>query len=168
MQMREVIRLRIWWLFLALFFFPVAPLHAQTNTTNIAAASTDCSVTASCVGFSIVNAGSVSVSVSGTFSATLQFEGSTDHGQTWKAFGMNDLSGASSTAASSATAAGWWQANAGTLTDVRVRCSTYGSGTPVVTVTASPVIARRSLRSSGRGAQWDVSESDDCISFYHC
>lgn len=79
--------------------------------------------------------GSVSVSVQGTFSATFQFEATAD-GINYVA--INGLPPSSSTGASSTSAAGVWQFNVAGLVGFRVRCSTYASGTGVVTINQSP------------------------------
>ena len=77
------------------------------------------------------SSGNVAVQIVGAMSATITFEATVD-GVTWVAFNM--IPAASTTAASTATAAGAWSASTGGYAGIRARCSTYSSGSPVVTV----------------------------------
>ena len=121
--------------------------QAQTANGLINAASTDCSTANSCVTVAPnVPTSSVGVELTGTFAGTFQFEG-TIGGSTWVA--VNATPVASTTAVTSATAAGVWQIAAAGLTGVRVRCSTYSSGAANVALVASSGAAKRN---SGGGA----------------
>lgn len=75
--------------------------------------------------------GAVAVQITGTLSATITFEATVD-GTNWVAFNL--LPAASTTAASTATAAGIWTADSKGIAGFRARCSAYTSGAPVVTV----------------------------------
>lgn len=75
------------------------------------------------------------VQLSGTFSATAQFEASGNGGASWASIaGPTFALGA---AASSATAAGAWTFDVAGRTSVRVRLSAYTSGTVNATITSS-------------------------------
>jgi hypothetical protein len=82
--------------------------------------------------------GSATVTVSGTFSATLQFEDSPDGGTTWQSISGTPYP-AGGTAVSSTTAAGSWSFSAATATYLRVRASAYASGTALVVWSPSTV-----------------------------
>jgi hypothetical protein len=75
--------------------------------------------------------GSVGIQITGTFSATITFEGTVD-GATYVA--LNCLPSNSGTAASTATAAGAFTVSSGGYAAIRARCSAYTSGSPVLTV----------------------------------
>ena len=77
------------------------------------------------------SAGGVAVQIVGAMSATITFEVTID-GTNWVAFNMTPSN--SGTAASSATAAGAFSALTLGYAGIRARCSTYSSGSPVVTV----------------------------------
>lgn len=79
------------------------------------------------------------IQITGTFSATLQFEGTTD-GSTWAAVSVTPSS--STTTVTSATAAGLWTTSTAGLVGLRVRCSAYTSGTAVVTLVGNQTGAR--------------------------
>jgi hypothetical protein len=130
-----------------IFILACAPyLFAQDVTAvstsahgAITGADTACS-SISCVWISApVNTGSASVQLSGTFVATVQFEGSVG-GSVWTAL-------ASTAGPTSATAAGLFQFNLSGIRFVRVRSSAYTSGTIVVDVASSTA----SVGSGGSG-----------------
>lgn len=77
------------------------------------------------------SSGNVAVQVTGTLSATITFEATVD-GTNWVAFNM--VPSNSATPASTTTAVGAWSASTGGYAGIRARCSTYSSGSPVVTV----------------------------------
>ncbi len=81
--------------------------------------------------------GSVAFQLTGTFSGTVTFEGTID-GTNWVATQVFPVG--SSTGATTATAAGIWRMNATGLKSCRARCSTYTSGTVVVTANTSQTI----------------------------
>lgn len=79
--------------------------------------------------------GAVNFQVTGTFTATLRFQGSMDEGVTWitlPVYPVTTAIGVTATPATTATAAGKWVALAGPYTSVRVTCSSYTSGTATV------------------------------------
>lgn len=79
--------------------------------------------------------GDVGVQITGTFAATLAFEGTVD-GTTW--FAITAVPPGTGAAGVTSTAAvGAWRLISGGLAQVRVRVSAYTSGTVVVTVVAS-------------------------------
>lgn len=77
------------------------------------------------------SSGSVAVQITASFSATITFEATVDS-TNWVAFNMTPTNNA--TPASTATAAGAWSASTGGYAGIRARCSTYSSGSPVVTI----------------------------------
>ena len=116
---------------------------------KLTAASTDCSTAGSCVIFPIPqDTGTLGVSLTGTFTATVVFEGTADNNatndNTWTT--VNCTPPGSTTAVTSATAAGSWRCSVGGLTHFRVRASAYTSG-PTVTINSS----RASLSGGGGG-----------------
>lgn len=124
---------------------------------NITAAGATCNGTGACVQQAVATTnGGASVSLSGTFSATLQFEATNAanpydplNAGLWTSIQMTPTS--SGTAATSATAPGIWQANVAGLTAIRVRCSAYTSGTVAVVINLSSASARTN-GGSGVGA----------------
>jgi hypothetical protein len=75
--------------------------------------------------------GSAAWQLTGTFSGTVTFEATVD-GTNWVAAAVVPI-GATRTLTTTATAAGLWQQNVSGLAAVRVRVSTYTSGTFVIT-----------------------------------
>lgn len=80
--------------------------------------------------------GAVAVQIAGALSATITFEATID-GTNWVAFNL--MPAASTTAASTATAAGIWTADSKGISGFRARCSAYSSGSPVITVRYSAI-----------------------------
>ena len=98
----------------------------------ITAGGSDCSVPQRCAAFPLpLTTTSVTLTVSGTYSATLQFEASADSGTTWFAIAGTLLSDGSS--ATSTTSTGQYAFSNSGLTTLRVRASAYSSGTAVIT-----------------------------------
>ena len=135
-------------LFLLSLAFLVVPtiVFAQGGTTggsssgNITTAGNDCSVSTRCVVMVVQNTfGAYSVTVTGTFSGTLQFEGTGNgdgsNSSYYTALGMTPLAGGS--AVTSTTGVGTWTASASGLTGVRVRASAIASGTAVIAMNPS-------------------------------
>ena len=108
------------------------PADAQTwqrKTGTITTAGADCSVATSCVTLSDVSrTGNGTVVVTGTWVATLQFEGTLD-GTNW--FALNVQAQGSTAFVTSATANGQWSVPYALL-GLRVRASAYTSGTATV------------------------------------
>lgn len=90
--------------------------------------------------FGFPSAGVVSVQITGTFSGTITFEATCD-GTNWVAASMVPVGQqpAYATAVTSATAVGIWSAPTNAYTAFRARCSTYSSGSPVVTLKYSGI-----------------------------
>lgn len=115
--------------------------HAQVSTYgNITASGATCATTNACVSLGLYNtlngsSGGVVLTVSANAGGnTLQFEGTGD-GVTWSAlsgYPLNSAAGVTST-----TSTGQWLLRVTGLVAVRVRCSTYVSGTSVVNIQAS-------------------------------
>lgn len=109
---------------------------------NITAQGSACTTAGACVSLHMVSPAvqSVGVQLTGTFSATLQFEGSQDNGANWFAVAISPMPNGATV--SSATATGNWALSTAGLTDVRVRCSTYSSGTVVANLqpTLAPLV----------------------------
>lgn len=107
---------------------PVVAIGDVINSGSLTAAATSVTLDAN------TGVGTVAVDVSGTWSGTLQFEGSVN-GSTW--LGVNAAPVPSGALVTSTTANGNWQINAAGYKAVRVRCSTYSSGTIVIAVRGS-------------------------------
>lgn len=75
------------------------------------------------------NAGSIAIALSGTWSGTVQFVGSTD-GSVWNSLAVTSLSGG--VGVTSSTVNGAWTVGASGLADVCVYASAYSSGTIAV------------------------------------
>lgn len=101
-----------------------------------------------CVSLSVSGFGAVAVQVRGTYSGTLSFEGSVD-GSTWVAINLLPIAG--TTAVSTTTGTGVWNGGVGGLSIVRVRMSSYTSGTAVVTIKNAPSAARGGGSGGGGG-----------------
>lgn len=107
------------------------------------------------------------IQVSGTFSATLQFEQSQDGGVTWIAKTVYPaLGGAGVT---STTAGGNWKFACGGETNVRVRCSAYTSGTAAVSMVltkGAPDVAQGGAGTAGSpsGGVQSVQAPEDGVS----
>ena len=97
----------------------------KTNSKTIAAQDDAASVSG------LPSPGFVAVQVTGTFSATITFEASVD-GTNYVAFNMTPSN--SGTDASTTTSAGAFTKSTGAYSAFRARCSTYSSGSPVVTI----------------------------------
>ena len=102
---------------------PVSPAPSSTGSIN--ASGTTSATTNACVTLPMyATTGGVSVTVSGTFSATLQPEQSGD-GVNWSSAGLSTISAAGTTTYTTIGMLGF-----------RIRASAYVSGTAVVTITA--------------------------------
>lgn len=134
-------------LLLLLLAFGLPPMRAQTipATANITASdSGTCATAGACLTVNLPgNSASSVIQLTGTFSATLQFEGTTSQGGTFVAVSATPVGGGS--AVNSATATGAWRVTTSGLSQIRVRCSAFTSGTAVASITQSP-------GSSGSGA----------------
>ena len=97
----------------------------KTNSVTVSAQDDAASVAG------IPSPGFVAVQVFGSMSATITFEASVD-GTNYVAFNMTPSN--SGTDASTTTSAGAWTKSTGAYSAFRARCSTYSSGSPVVTL----------------------------------
>lgn len=119
----------------------VGTVNAQSFNANLTAASTDCSATSSCLIVNVAqNNGGATFTLAGTFMGTTQFEATANNGTSWVALSVTPSN--SSIVVTSATATGVWQANVAGYTRVRIRVSTYTSGTFGATISTSLASAR--------------------------
>lgn len=119
------------------------PVFAQTLNQTAAflnTASTDCLTAGSCV---VLALGSLdrtaSVTANGTFSGTLQIEGSASGGSQWTA--MSCPTWSAGAAVSSFTATGGWTCDIAGKTHVRIRQSSYTSGGATISLASSQGVA---------------------------
>src|SRR3989442_707788 len=110
--------------------------HGQSIASgDITVANAACTAT-SCVSMTIYGqSGTIAVQVTGTFTGTLQFEGTLD-GTNYVA--VNGLPVASATTTTSTTATGMWQVSSAGLQKFQVRASALSSGTATIYLRASP------------------------------
>ncbi len=115
------------------------PVYAQTSAkgslTEVDAGS--CATANACLKLALpTGASAASIQITGTFTATLQFEVSGDDGTTWVSVtGYPQPSGAGAT---NATAAGLWRFSIGAFSYLRVRASAFtAGGTAVVNIKSS-------------------------------
>jgi hypothetical protein len=131
------VKLRLLLIILALSAVTPAAWAQQNRLQGIlTASSTSCSaqspVTTSCISITMPpDAAGVSVQLSGTFSATVQFESSVD-GSNWVS--LPGTSSATFIPVVSSTGTGIFQFSSAALVGFRVRCSTYSSGAVQVIV----------------------------------
>lgn len=137
---------------LFLLFFAALPAFAQQSgvvTAPLSASTSSCqpSTNATACLFLLIDpkTNTVGVVVTGTYSGTLQFEGSVDGG-TWAAVSATPSNGG--TAVSSTTSTGTWTVPAAGYSSIRVRCSTYSSGVATVSLNPSQAV----IASTGGGA----------------
>jgi len=112
--------------FALLFFLSAIPAFGQSKAGSVTAASTDCSVSGSCVSMTLsTSAGAATITVGGSFSGTLNFELSGDNGVTWTA-----------APTASTTSAGVTNFNVAGYSNIRVRGNPFASGTATITIFA--------------------------------
>lgn len=130
---------RLWLFFALLLALPAFGQYSSSGILTAQAASCAPSAnTTACIFLPIdLKWGTVGVSIAGTFSATLQFEGSADNGATWASVNATPAGG--TTAVTSTTGTGTWTIPSAGFSHIRVRCSTYSSGS--ATATLNPSIA---------------------------
>lgn len=112
-------------------------------------ASTDCSISGSCVFVAISGpSGAATISIPTNASGnTITFEATADpvNGTTapvWFSITSTQNSASATTQASSTASTGWWQFNVGAFTQIRARMSTLVSGTTTVNINQSTASAR--------------------------
>lgn len=137
-------------LFLVLFVLGVhitAYAQVARNTDTISASSTACATAASCVNLNQLGGqtGVVAVAVTGTYSGTLQFEGTVDNN--WQS--VTCVPVPVSTTVTSTTSTGTWQCAVTGLSAFRVRASALASGIATVTLQGSFLVAAPLLSSTG-------------------
>lgn len=120
-------------------------LCLAANAQNVAigtltASGADCTTAGACITlqFEGNDVASASIQLSGTFTATVQFEASSDKGTTWVAINGTPLNG--TTAVTSATTANTWKFNVASITNIRARCSAWTSA-PTVVIRSSRAVA---------------------------
>lgn len=115
--------------------FSLSLACAAQSTTSKSLTSTTCSGTAGsgCVALNVGNLTSAAIQVSGTWVATLAFEGSVD-GVTY--YAVLSKAAATGTGVTTATANGLWGVPVSGLRYMRVRASAYTSGTALVSISA--------------------------------
>lgn len=157
--MREVINTikRKWLLSLAIALFLSGQMHAQNgvsaNLTAGAAADSNCGPT-NCLTVTVnSNSGGATFDLTGTFSGTLTFEASGNNGASYRTLSVTPSN--STTTVTTATGVGTWQANIAGYTQIRIRFSTYSSGTATASITPSLASARTG--GSGGGGSGTVS-----------
>ncbi|MDE2097856.1 MAG: hypothetical protein KGL39_11455 [Patescibacteria group bacterium] len=124
---------------LALALAPCVPAQAQsvfqtlTVSGSLTASGSSCGAT-NCVLLNVIStAATAAVQVAGTYSGTLQFEGSVD-GTNFNAIVAIPTGSVGGARVTSTTGTGAWQVNTSGFAAVRVRCSAYTSGTATVTI----------------------------------
>jgi hypothetical protein len=130
-------------------------LYAQQKQ-SLTASATSCTVSnTACLVYGIdqTMGGATFTVGSNSGGNTLQFEASGDGGSTWVA--LNVTPSNSTTAVTSTTSTGTWQANVAGYTVVRIRCSTFVSGSAVVSIITS-IASARSGGGGGGGTQQQV------------
>lgn len=139
-------------------------INGKITATSSTCGDNDASQTTACVVLPLNNsAGTVLLDLSGTFSATVQFEVSATGGGTWRAKTCYPTN--STTGVSSATAAGGWTCPAmGASTHFRVRSSAYSSGTVVVQINQSNASAQAPGAGGGGGSGTVTSFSSGDLS----
>lgn len=115
-------------LFVLLVSIPAFGQSAQSSQANLTSAT--CPGTG-CLSVAAAGYGTVGFQLSGTFSGTLSFEGTTDNSN-WVA--LRATPPGTTTAVTSATAAGAWVGSAAGLSQVRARVSSYTSGSFSVSI----------------------------------
>lgn len=127
--------------------------HGQGATGQMSAQGTTCAVSGACVVTPTIppSAGAAAFTISGNAGGnTIQFEASADSQTSWVALNVTPTN--STTAVTSATGNGTWQANVAGYTNVRLRTSTYVSGTPQGTINISYASARSGGGGGGGGS----------------
>ena len=127
---------------------------AQQNQALSAAATTCAATGTTCLLVSVdPQQGGATFTVTANASAnTIQFEASGDSGKSWVA--LNVLPSNSTTAVTSTTSTGTWQANVAGYTHLRMRMSTLVGGTTTVSIIGSIASARAGGGGGAGGASY--------------
>lgn len=148
---------KILYVFLLLSFLG-PPAFAQSGGVvgNLSIDSTDCTKTKACLVLQVgPSHGGATIKLSGTFSATVQFEASADPltvgvaSANWVALSASPSD--SPTTATSSTTTGVWQVNVAGYQRIRVRISAYTSGTVEAAINLSTASARGGSGAGGSG-----------------
>ena len=136
-----------------------ASAQGVPRTANLTAQDSGaCTTPNACLMLNIpTNYASGLIQLSGTWSGTVQFEASTTQNGAFTAINGTPIGG--STAVSSATADGAWRFNLSSVYYLRVRVSTYSSGTIVAAIASS--LATSYSGSGGSGGSGVSSFSGD-------
>lgn len=134
MVTRRVLTFVIVCLGLTMVLHGQAPGSVQANLTSATCPGSGC------LQLDLQGQAGVAFQLQGTFSGTASFEGTVDGG-TWVALSVTPTN--STTTVTTATAAGVWYAGVGGLISVRVRVSTYSSGTVIANIRSALVSASR-------------------------
>jgi len=119
---------------IVLFLLTVPMWAASSQLTTSGSSCTATGVTCLIVPLS-QDKGAAGMTISGTWTGTITFEGSADGGTSWTAIDAWPLG--SRTAVTTATAVGQWQVNVAGLTTIRMRASATITGTAIVTINPS-------------------------------
>ena len=134
---------------LALVLFVGIAQAQVTQTATLTTYSTSC-LPSNCTMLTLpANAASATIQITGSFTATLQFQASPDN-TTWTSITAYPLP--SGSGASSATAAGLWQLSTSSVTYLRVRASAFTAGglaTVTLVSSTAPFTAPGSATVSG-------------------
>jgi hypothetical protein len=132
---------RLWLLaaFLAFLVMPVAAQQVPATANLTAQDSGACTTANACLSVNIpVNGASAVIQLSGTWTATVQFEASTGSGPNGSPFtAITGTPVGGSGAVSAATGNGAWRFNVASVYVIRARVSSYTSGTVATAITAS-------------------------------
>ena len=123
-----------------------------TATGTITAAASTCTAGVCVQLQSNQNYGGLAIQITGTFTGTIQFEGSSDGAAFVAITGIKTADGS---AATSATAAGLWQFPTGGLSYFRARGSAWTSGTALVVMNGAQATAK--FHGSGSGTVTSIA-----------
>src|SRR6266853_6467702 len=137
--------------FLLVFYRTVGAQDSRKATLSASDAGT-CATANACITIPIsASSGGATFAITANASAnTIQFEASADYGITWVA--LNVTPSNSTTAVTSTTGTGTWQANVAAYTNTRMRCSTFVSGTATTNINLSTASARAGGGGGGSSA----------------
>jgi hypothetical protein len=134
-------------LFLFLLLLPAQADAVTANIGTITTNSDDCVVFA-CVEVNTAGASNATISITGTFTGPLQFEGSIDNRQSWFSITGSSIGGSATGTFTDGVAGQWAITNA--LTNIRVR------GSDTITGTASVHILTTQFGGGGSGGSSGV------------
>jgi|HubBroStandDraft_2_1064218.scaffolds.fasta_scaffold00006_41 hypothetical protein len=130
----------------------------------LTASATTCTTTnTACLIYGIDSTnGGATFTIGSNSGNTVQFEASGDAGATWVALSVTPSN--STTTVTSTTGTGTWQANVAGYTTVRMRCSTFVSGSAVVSIITSLASARAGGGGGGGGTVTAVTGTGPIVS----